>query len=357
MTYITKTIAALLVFGLISTATVGQNVMRKRLGLTEVSKTIADSLKRTPYPWHFPILGDQIRKMGIDIPLPNGIMVNYIVGAQYISISNLSVGLHDDPDSFKNVDGIARFEQIKPFVNVITVRYDVWLLPFIDLYLLGGYVHSKTDIKLALPIQAEFTSESQGPMVGWGFVAAGGVGPIFAEIDYNMAWTFVQQLDKPSLAQVFDIRVGHTFEFPKRPWSNLSVIVGAEWLKLNAQSRGQADLTQMFGGGSGGDNAGKQEDLTDWYDELPQKQQETFKEFYETFHAALGGEGDKYIYYEFDKKMPYAWAMTVGLNYQINRRYILEAIYTFLGSRNQLVVGFNYRFGFKGKNVLSGVTF
>jgi len=357
MNNVTKTIAALLMFGLISTATIGQNVMRKGLPLDSISKAYIDSVKKIPYEWHFPIMGDEIRKMGFDIPFPNGIMVNYVVGSQYISISNLSVGLHDDPDSFKNVDGIARFEQIKPFVNVINVRYDVWLLPFIDLYVLGGYVHSKTDIKLALPIQAEFTSESQGPMVGWGFVAAGGVGPLFAELDYNMVWTFVQQLDKPSKAQVFDIRVGHTFKFKKRPWSNISVLVGAEWLKLNAQSRGQADLTQMFGGGTGGDPEGQQEDLTDWYDELPQKQQETFREFYETFHSALGGEGDKYIYYDFDKKMPYAWSMTLGLNYQINHRYLLEAFYTFLGSRNQFQIGFNYRFGFKGKTILEGVTF
>jgi hypothetical protein len=78
------------------------------------------------------------------------------------------------------------------------------------------------------------------------------------------------------------------------------------------------------------------------------------REFYETLQGGLAGEGDKYLYYEFDKKLYYPWSMTVGINYQINRRYILDAIYTFLGSRNQLVIGFNYRFGFKGKNVLSG---
>ncbi len=157
MTYITKLIAAVFIFGLISTATVGQNVMRKGLPLDSISKAYQDSIKKIPYEWHFPIMGDKIRKLGFDIPYPNGIMVNYVVGSQYVSISNLSVGLHDDPDSFKNVDGIARFEQIKPFVNVINVRYDVWVLPFIDLYALGGYVHSKTDIILALPIHAEFT--------------------------------------------------------------------------------------------------------------------------------------------------------------------------------------------------------
>jgi hypothetical protein len=47
--------------------------------------------------------------------------------------------------------------------------------------------------------------------------------------------------------------------------------------------------------------------------------------------------------------------MTAGVNYQINHRYTLMAMYTFLGSREQLVLSFNYRFGFKGKNLMAGV--
>ena len=348
-------LVVLIISFLSSSVLKGQNVSSKRIGLNEAA--YVDSLKKTPYPWRMPILGDKVRKMGFDIPYPNGVMLNYIVGTQSVTLSDLAVGLDDDPDSFKNVDGIAKFESIKPFVNVLNVRYDVWFLPFVNFYVLGGYMNSKTEVKLALPIQATFTALSRGPMVGWGMAAAAGVGPLFVSADYNMVWTFIEQLYEPSLARAFDIRVGHTFKFPKRPWTNFSILVGAQWLKLNPYSRGKADLSKLFGDGSGGDNGSHQEDLTDWYDELPQYQQETFREFYEALQGGLSGEGDKYIYYTFNKKLYYPWSMTAGINYQINHRYILMAMYTFLGSRNQLVLSLNYRFGFKGKNLMEGVSF
>jgi len=356
MNNILKITIVFLLFAFASTALIGQaRATFKTLPKSDREKAYIDSLEKVPYKWRFPILGAKIRKMGFDLPLPNGIMVNYIVGSQYITIDNLAVGLKNDPSSFINVDKIARFEEIKPFVNVFNIRYDVWIFPFLDIYALGGYVHSVTDVKLALPIKAEFTSIGNGPMVGWGFVLAGGFGPLFAEMDFNMAWTFMPQLFEPSLAKVFDIRVGHLFKFPKRPWSNFSIIVGAEWLKINPSSYGSADLSALSGGGGGG-NSEKKEDLEDWYNELPEYKQDAVSDLYEAFQSSLSGEGDEFIYYTFDKKLYYPWSMTVGVNYQINARFILDAFYTFLGSRNQLVVGVNYRFGFKGKNFMEGVT-
>ncbi|WP_373398326.1 hypothetical protein V8V91_00750 [Algoriphagus halophilus] len=48
--------------------------------------------------------------------------------------------------------------------------------------------------------------------------------------------------------------------------------------------------------------------------------------------------------------------MTAGVNFQLNHRFQFKAIYTFLGSRQQIVGGITYRFGFKGKNLLRGLT-
>jgi hypothetical protein len=203
-----------------------QNVSRKRVG--DQHKTYTDSLKATPYPWQFPILGAKLRKMGFDIPYPNGLMVNYVIGSQYITLDNLNVG--PSPDNLTNVDGLARFESIIPFVNVVNLRYNVWLFPFLNVYALGGYVHSVTDVNLALPFSSEFTSISNGPMAGWGIAAAAGVGPIFFSADYSMAWTFMPQLDGPSVAKVFDIRVGHTFYLNNYQASNISFLVGAQYL-------------------------------------------------------------------------------------------------------------------------------
>ena len=190
-------------------------------------------------------------------------------------------------------------------------------------------------------------------MDGWGVAVAGGAGLIFFQGDYNMVWTYMPQLSSPALVQVTDISVGHTFKFPNHPGSNISILLGAQYQKLNANSLGSVDLNKLTGISS--DN--KQDalgQLNDWYDELPGNQLETFSGFYDKMSGWLSNEGDTYLYYSFNKKLYYPWSMTVGANYQINHRYTVMAMYTFLGSREQLVLSFNYRFGFKGKTLLSG---
>lgn len=334
-----------------ATGVFGQNVSNKKIGVKH--QAYVDSLKKTPYEWRLPILGSQVRKKGFDIPYPNGIMINYVVAKQDVTLENLAVGLN--PDKLTDVSSIVRFESITPHVNVVNLRYDFWLLPFLNLYGLGGYIDSKSDIKMALPFAAEFTSHGKGPSVGWGVAVAGGLGPLFVTSDYNMVWTYMPQLEDPALAQIFDLRLGHTFQFPKYPQSNLSVLLGAQYQKLSSDSRGRVDLSTLTGM-----TPEKKEEasgqLDDWYNDLPDNQQDRLGDFYGAMSGWLSNEEGTILHYSFNKKLYYPWSATAGLNYQINKRYILMAMYTFLGSREQMVVSFNYRFGFKGKNVLAGTT-
>jgi hypothetical protein len=354
-TRIRKITSVLLMVFLSTLFAQAQNVAHKHT--SPAKKAYTDSLSKIPYDYTLPILGEKLRKMGFDLPYPNGLMINYIVGSQFITLSDLAVGLDSDPSTYTNVDGIARFSSIEPFVNVINFRYDVWLLPFLNVYALGGFVNSKTDVNLGLPFEAQFNAANKGPMVGWGLAVAGGVGPIFATADYNMAWTFIPNLVGASVANVFDIRVGHVFNFNKKPKSNISLMVGAQWLKLNSASQGKADLTKMFGG-DGSKKANALDDLNNWYGDLPESKQEEFGNIYDKLEGWLSNDGgDSYIYYTFSKKLFYPWSMTTGLNYQINKRYTVMALATYLGSRKQMVLSFNYRFGHKGKTLLSGVEF
>lgn len=334
-----------------ATGIFGQNVSNKKTAV--MHQEYVDSLKKTPYEWRLPILGSQVRRKGFDIPYPNGIMINYVMANQDVTLENLAVGL--SPDELTDVSSIARFESISPHINVINLRYDFWLLPFLNLYALGGYVDSKSDIKLALPFAAEFTSNGKGPSVGWGVAVAGGLGPLFVSSNYNMVWTYLPQLESPALAKVFDIRLGHTFQFRKYPQSNLSIMLGAQYQKLSPESKGQVDLSTLTGM-----TPEKKEEalgqLDDWYYDLPESQQDRLSDFHGAMSGWLSNEEGTILHYSFNKKLYYPWSATAGLNYQINKRYILMVMYTFLGSRDQLVVSLNYRFGFKGKNVLAGTT-
>lgn len=343
-------IAILLMFS--TTVVIGQNISNKRTGLKH--QQYVDSLKRTPYEWRLPILGAKLRAKGFDIPYPNGFMVNYVIAQQDVIMDNLAIGL--SPNQLTDVSNIVRFESITPKVNLINFRYDFWLLPFLNLYALGGYVDSKSEIKMVLPFAAEFTSHGKGPNVGWGVAVAGGIGPLFVTSDYNMVWTYMSQLDKPALAQVFDIRLGHTFQFLKRPQSNLSIMLGAQYQKLNPNTIGRVDLSSLTGL-SAEDKHQASGQLDDWYNNLPDNQQDRFGDVYNSLSGWLNNEEGTILHYKFNKSLYYPWSATAGVNYQINKRFILMGMYTFLGSREQMVVSLNYRFGFKGKNILKGVEF
>ena len=347
-----RTILLTILVGCISSSiTIGQNVSNRKTGTKD--EAYIDSLKKAPYEWRLPILGAKIRKLGFDMPYPNGIMLSYANANQYVTMKDLSIGTN--PNNMVNVSDIVRFESVIPAVNAVNLRYDFWLLPFLNLYGMLGYVESISDIKMSLPISAEFQSNGKGPNLGWGFAAAAGAGPVFLTCDYNMVWTWMPQLEGAALAQMADIRVGHNFTFKKYPEAGLAILIGANWMKLNPQSVGSVDMSTVTGL-TPEKKEGALNDLNDWYDGLSVNNQNRLSDFYDGMEGWLSGSGTT-LHYTFDKNLYYPWSATIGANYSINKRFGLMAMYTFLGSREQLVLSFSYRFGFKGKNMLSSMEF
>ena len=348
-------IVTVIIFSVLTHTLKAQNVLTTKT-TSEYEKYI-DSLKKEPYKWHFPIMGQEIRKQGFDIPYPNGVSLQYVYGNMKISIDSLRVGLTDDPMGWVGVDSLVTFNSINPASNVVIARYDVWLLPFFNVYAIGGYMDTNTSVKMTLDFldqpTVNFSTGSKGPMVGWGTTIAAGVDNWFLTADYNQVWTFVPQLDSPAFSQEADIRIGHTFDFKKnRPWSNISVMAGGSWLKLNQKSQGNANLTDIFGVGE--NKPELLDKLNNWWDGLGPIEQKKLQPFYDAMEAWLSDDSDTLIYYGFNKKLPQAWSMTLGANYQLNHRWSINTIFTFLGSREQFTVGINYRFGFKGKNLFAG---
>jgi len=353
MTKIYIYILTIVVLSLIAEEAWGQGTAPNK-SISEEYEVYTDSLKNAPYRWHMPILGAKLRKMGFDLPYPNGIMVNYAYSNQQLTISDLAIGF--SPDNMVNVDGVARFSSLEADVNAITFRYDFWLLPFINVYGIAGRINNQTKVNLALPFEAQFkTQENTNTSVGWGVILAGGYGPVIMSANYAQAWTYTSSLDQPARANIIEARVGHMFRFKKHPTRNVVVLIGASYLGLNKFSSGKADLNKMLGI----TNEDKQRmlgELNGWYDGLTESEQEIFGGIYNGFEGWLSKEESSYLYYEFKKELYYPWSMSIGGNFQINKRYNVTGMYYFLGSRQQAVLGLSYRFGFRGKNMLHGVT-
>ena len=324
------------------------------LSIDEIYKNYRDSISNSDYPWHLPILGGKLREMGFDLPYPNGFMVTYGHSSQHIMIYDLSVGL--GADNLVNVDRLARFNGVDADVNALIVKYDFYILPFLNVFGLAGRIESTSDINLGLPFEMTFqTKASASTSVGWGFIVAGGIGPIVLASNFVQNWTFVSSLDEPATSINVDARVGYMARFRKRPDRNIVFLVGANYLGVNENSSGKLDFEKLLGITPDKKQIAS-EQLDGWYGDLTDPGKEIFGGLYDGLSGWLNNDEPVNLHYDFDKRLYYPMSMTLGANFQLNPRYQFNAIYTFLGSRQQFTFGISYRFGFKGKNYLRGMT-
>ncbi|CAH8223424.1 hypothetical protein [Vibrio aestuarianus] len=102
----------------------------------------------------FPLMGDLVRRQGIDIPLPYGFSVAYRNQDMDIDFRSFTLGL--GALGLQNLDKDFDPSQTFGYVNAesLTVRGDVYILPFWNVYGLAG------KIKVRANIDAKYTSES-----------------------------------------------------------------------------------------------------------------------------------------------------------------------------------------------------
>ncbi len=323
------------------------------LSFDELYEQYRDSLKNTPYPWQLPIMGSKVRKLGFDIPFPNGFSFQTAYSKQDLQISDLYVGFSEENLTY--VSNFARFNYVESDVIAGVAKYDFWLLPFLNFFVTGGYINADTNVSLGLPFELNFKVNSQGPTAGWGTVVAGGIGPLVITANFGQNWTWTGSTSQATKTTIFDARTGYLHRFKRRPDRNIVFLVGAQYLGLNPQNSGGLNLEKLVGINPE-KKAIASEQLDAWYADLPQQGQQVLEGFYNGVSNFLNNEEPVTLYYQFKKRLYYPISMTTGVNFQLNHRMQFNGIYTFLGSREQLVFGLTYRFGFKGKNLLRGVT-
>ena len=178
-----------------------------------------------------PFLGEEARKRGIELPRPYGVGIVYYHLDRAIEISDVRVGRNGaDPSSvsdFAQLDSDSR-------VDNLNLKFDVWILPFLNLYAIAGYIwnESTTNIDVTLPpitpggSPRQFTmsvpTEMTGTVGGLGMTLAGGYGPLFFSADFNVAKADLG-FDDRFRAVVTSIRAGWNGKAGSRPlqvWAN-----------------------------------------------------------------------------------------------------------------------------------------
>ncbi|UJZ95800.1 TonB-dependent receptor [Photobacterium damselae subsp. damselae] len=208
--------------------------MQRRLipllcGLAVSSSAFAQSFS-------LPIWKEKAEALGYDLPKPIGFNLSYMSLEQGIQVDSIGFsGLHL-PNFIRGIDMQA--EQGKQTSEVVTLRADMWLFPFLNVYALAGKMTGKSEtsvnyavsVKPLLPGRPDhkikgridnFSLDLDGYLYGGGIVLAGGYENWFGLVDASYTQTQLTVIDGNIDAWVISPRVGYDFHklgVPLRIW-------------------------------------------------------------------------------------------------------------------------------------------
>ena len=344
----------------------------------EKNDNLIDSLKVTEYPYALPILGAQVTARGYDLPYSAGIGLNYLWTESAIIIEDLYVGFNNGP--MYDLDEIVRFNDATTTASGFNIRPDIWLFPFLDVYLLMSKAKTSTaiDASVWIPdannVWNEVTSFStkadfDATGIGFGITPTIGVGGGFLALDMNLTWQSISALDKPVRTFVLGPRFGKSFKFRKNPQSNIAIWVGGFRLDIKSETNGSLALNEIMDTeglqekvDTGMENVAETQIAVDewWAGLTPVEQANPVNQArYETANRTLDATGTLLntidgalnddetatVQYSLSKRPKDMWNFVVGSQYQINKHFMLRAEAGFLGSRTQIIGMLQYRFG------------
>ncbi|MHC1777966.1 MAG: hypothetical protein AB9834_21375 [Lentimicrobium sp.] len=353
----------------------GQVYTNKEVG--KKNEALADSLKASEYPYSLPIWGAKVTAKGYNLPYSAGISVNYLQQESALIIDNLFVGFNNGPQY--DMNEIIRFDEATARAGALTVRPDIWVLPFLNIYGIFGKVKSSTEISAGvyLPdtssVWREITDFSttanfDAVVAGFGMTPTIGVGGGWLALDMNVAWSDVSALDKPVFTFVFGPRAGKTFKL-KKPERNIAIWAGGFRVKFSSETNGSMNLNEVIPVGDlqprvdeGIENVEQAYVNVDaWWEGLTPIEQknpinvakyetanrtlDAASNLLTTMDGALNDGESATVQYSLDKNLKDKWNFIVGSQFQINKHFMLRVEGGFLGSRTQFMGGLQYRFG------------
>lgn len=343
----------------------------------EKNQQLKDSLKEVVYPYALPIWGQKVAQKGYNLPYSAGLSVNYFWSDSEITIKNLEVGFNNGP--LYNLDEIVRFNKSSVEAGAITIRPDIWLLPFLNVYGIFGKAKPTTKINAGIWIPdadnnwsqiASFNTKANfdATTVGIGLTPTIGIGGGWLALDMNMSWSDVSALNKPAFSYIFGPRLGKTFKL-RKPERNIAAWVGGFRVHINGNTQGNIALSDVLNL----DNAQEKVDnglnkvtenqskVDTWWNGLTTAQQnnpvniakhntanralESAGNFLTTLDGALSTAESSTIQYSLQKAPKDMWNFIVGTQFQYNKHMMFRLETGFLGTRTQVLCGVQYRFG------------
>lgn len=303
-----------------------------------------DSLKNSEYPYSLPILGKGAYKRGYDLPYAYGLSAIYFTQTQEININQTLIGFNGS--ELVDVSNIIGFGPTIATTNALTVRPDIWVLPFLNVYGIFGGGTTRTEVSLISPVGFQTTQEFSVSSFGLGATLTGGVGPVWIAWDNNYNFADTEVVVEPIPAFNSSLRVGLSFPDYKHPERGLQVWVGTFYQIIQNDTNGSIPITSVFPGFGSGNFI---DTLNDWADGLPPAQRVIAKQIIgELEKVAEGIPTDSVIDYSLQKEVAAPFNMIFGAQYQFNKNWMLRTEMGVFGKRSQFLLNLNWRFpGFK----------
>jgi hypothetical protein len=194
-----------------------------------------------------PFLADEALSRGHELPLPfgTGLILTFLKDRE-IDVSDVRIGIEGSEQS------VSEFATLGSSSDVFNAnfRFDTWVLPFLNVYALVGYVHNESDttIRVTLPapgplpgnIEREATIDTSldGYVGGVGMTLAAGYKSFFMVADYNYNRADLG-FDDEFTAKIGSIRAGWQGKVGGKP---LQTWLGVGNWDTAATAKGHADL-------------------------------------------------------------------------------------------------------------------
>ncbi|NCD72367.1 hypothetical protein [Mucilaginibacter agri] len=309
-----------------------------------IRERYVDSIKQSTYPYVFPAWGKRVTKKGIDMPLPAGVMLNYITGSQLVNISDLQVGFNGGP--LVPLDFV-KFGEVKAHFQSVNTRFDLWALPFFNVYGIVGGTFASTNVNVTAPFNFSSKANFKGPMAGIGASLGGAMYGIFGVIDANSTWSFLDNIDGAINTRSYSGRFGHAINFKRRPDRNVTLWVGTTGNFIGRTTTGTIKFSDLNSSATKPDLQPIKDETAAWYQTLTPAQKIVTKQIAEKLLDKIDGLDlqNASISYSLIKRATSNWSMLFGGQFQLNHRWQFRTETGFLGGRKSLLTSVNYRFG------------
>jgi len=202
-------------------------------------------------PWYsrLPFLADEARKRGHELPLPFGAaLILTGLDGRKIEVTDTRIALGNNPgQSISNFVDLGSTSQV---FNA-NLKFDAWVLPFLNVYALVGYVHNNSTTHAHVTLlndliehEADIETELDGMVAGVGMTLAGGYKQFFAVADYNYNKADLG-FDENFTARIASLRAGWMGKIGDMP-TQIWVGVGDWDTAATAKGHGTLDNGMRF---------------------------------------------------------------------------------------------------------------